>query len=135
HTIVLYNFINNKQIEIEQMEEEFEKNNIYDYWTWHNNIELNIFLSYVLKKDKFELTEVQQRVNILSIFLDEENNQENILNKWIEEIKQYNYIYENAFIYSNTKIISELISNWNFDPLLIKQFLRKITEYESVIYF
>jgi len=135
HTIVLYNFINNKQIEIEQMEEEFEKNNIYHYWTWHNNIELNIFLSYVLKKDKFELTEFQQGVNILSIFLDEENNQENILNKWIEEIKQYNYIYKNAFIYSNTKIISELISNWNFDPLLIKQFLRKITEYESVIYF
>src|SRR5699024_2405399 len=88
-----------------------------------------------LKKDKFELTEFQQGVNILSIFLDEENNQENILNKWIEEIKQYNYIYKNAFIYSNTKIISELISNWNFDPLLIKQFLRKITEYESVIYF
>lgn len=135
HTIVLYNFINYKQIEIEKMEEEFKKYNIYHYWTWDNNIDFNIFLSYVLNKNRFELTEFEQGVNILRIFMDRENSQEDILNKWIGEIKQYNFIYKNGLIYSNSRIIGELISNWNFEPLLIKRFLREISEYGSVIYF
>lgn len=135
HTIVLYNFINNKQIEIEKMEEEFKKNNISHYWTWDNNIDFNVFLSYVLNKERFELTEFEQGVNILRIFLNKKNTQEDILNKWIEEIKQYNFIYKNGLIYSNSRIVGELISNWDFEPLLIKRFLREISEYRSVIYF
>ena len=135
HTIVLYNFISNKQYKKDDMEKRFKEANKYNYGIWRDDIELNIFLSHVLNKEKFEITEFKLGVDILKICKDEEANQDALLNKWIEEIQKYNFIYTNGLIHSNSRIIGELISNLSFNPLLIKRFLRKVSRYETVINF
>lgn len=134
-TLAIYNLLTKKREKEEVLEKAFDKANVTNFPTWSDNIELHILLS-ILKneKPKFSLSEFGLGFKIVKVVYENYDNKNIILEKWIDIIKQYNYIYKDWLNYKHSSILGILIAQLEFDIISLKKFIRELLKYDSVIY-
>lgn len=134
HTLVIQNLLSEKDYSISRLEKVFNEINQRNYPTWDHNIELHIALAIILnKKSNCALKEFQLGVEIVETVYKNFCNKNNIIDLWINSIKKFNLIYDDWLKYTHSNILGSFISSIDFDPELIKRFMRKLYKYESVI--
>ena len=85
------------------LKEAFNKANVRNFPSWSTNIGLHVALAYLQNEDnKYELTEFKLGVELLRAVYNNYKNKQNILDKWIDTIKSFNYIYNDWLKYTNT---------------------------------
>lgn len=135
HTLVVYNLLTKQEKNKDVLKQEFDKKNQRNFPTWSMNIELNILLAILQEESlRFSLNEFSLGFQLVKVVYENYDNKHIILEKWIEIIKDYNYIYEDWLNYNHSSIIGILISKLEFDPIQLKKFIRKLLKYPSVIY-
>lgn len=135
NTLAVYNFISKRKKNVQKLEDAFKKVNIRNYNTWSTNIELHIMLAYLdNNKNSYAIEEFKLGVDLIGTVYDNDNNKNLILEKWLEKIKPFNYIYNEWLIYSNSSILGKLIAKLDFDILSLRKFIREIINYPTVIY-
>lgn len=134
NTMLIYNFISKKSFKRDELKNHFDKINIRHYNTWYTGIESHIALAILLEQKKYcQVSEYKLGIEIIQAVIDNKAQLDDILTEWINIIKPYNFIYDDWFMYANSRILGDLISFINFDENNLKLFLRKLAEYYSVI--
>ena len=135
NTIAAYSFLSGNIKNHEQLSNALTQANCGNYPTWHQNIELHNVLCYLLKDEvKYSLSEFKLGVDIFTHLVDNFNNPDDILMLWIEDIKPYNFVWNNLLQYTYSNMLGVLISKVGFNVIKLKSFLRELMKYESVIY-
>lgn len=135
NTLAVYNLLTKREKNKEALNQEFDKKNKRNFPTWSMNIELNILLAILQEESpRFSLNEFSLGFKLVKVVYENYDNKNIILQKWIEIIKEYNYIYKDWLNYNHSSIIGILISKLEFDPIQLKKFIRELLKYPSVIY-
>lgn len=134
-TLAIYNLLTKRREKEEVLALAFDKANVRNFPKWSDNIELYILLS-ILKNEnpKFSLSEFGLGFKIVKVVYENYDNKNIILQKWIDIIKQYNYIYKDWLNYKHSSILGILIAQLEFDIISLKKFIRELLKYDSVIY-
>ncbi|WP_075809224.1 NACHT domain-containing protein [Paraclostridium sordellii] len=135
NTLSIYNLLTKKGKNKEVLDKSFDKINKRNFPTWSSNIELHILLAVLKEKEPiFSLREFSLGVKIVKVVYENYDDKNIILQKWIEIIKEYNYIYKDWLNYKHSSILGILISKLDFDIIQLKKFIRYLLKYDSVIY-
>ncbi|MCS4447333.1 hypothetical protein JTS91_05400 [Clostridium botulinum] len=135
NTIAVYSFLSNNNNKDGQLKKALDKVNCGNFPTWHQNIELHNVLCYLLKNEvNYTLSEFKLGVALFTHLVDNIDNLDEVLKLWIEDIKPYNFVWNNWLKYTYSNMLGTLISNIQFDIIELKKFLRELMKYESVIY-
>ncbi|NFI94720.1 hypothetical protein FC961_10010 [Clostridium botulinum] len=135
NTIAAYSFFSNSDNKHDQLKDALDKANCRNYPTWHQNIELNNVLCYLLKDEvKYTLSEFKLGVSFFTHVVDNIDNPDEVLKLWIQDIKPYNFVWNNWLKYTYSNMLGTLISNIKFNVIELKNFFRELMKYESVIY-
>lgn len=136
NTIAVYCFLSHKtQNYSHRLNEALDKANCRNYPSWHQNIELHNLLCYLLKGNfSYALSEFKLGASLLEHLFDNYDNLDNVLNLWLDDIKPFNYVWNNWLQYTFSNMVGTLVSMLPFDPVKLKSFLRELMKYESVIY-
>lgn len=135
NTMAVYSFLSGNIKNREQLKEALAQANCRNYPTWHQNIELHNVLCYMLKDEvNYSLNEFKLGAQIFTHLVDNYDNLGDVLMLWIEDIKPYNFVWNNWLQYTYSNMIGVLISKVGFDVIKLKSFLRELMKYDSVIY-
>lgn len=135
NTIAAYSFLSGNIKNREQLNDALTQVNCRNYPNWHQNIELHNVLCYLLKDEvNYSLSEFKLGVKIFTHLVDNFNNLDDVLMLWIEDIKLYNFVWNNWLQYTYSNMIGVLISKVGFNVIKLKSFLRELIKYDSVIY-
>lgn len=135
NTVAAYSFLSNNNNAHDQLKAALDKANCRNYPTWSQNIELHNVLCYLLKNEvSYTLSEFKLGVSLFTHLVDNFDNPDEVLRLWIEDIKPYNFVWNNWLKYPYSSMLGILISNIQFDIIELKKFLRELMKYESVIY-
>ncbi|MGG7177188.1 NACHT domain-containing protein [Clostridium paraputrificum] len=135
NTIAVYSFLSNNKNKLPQLKEALDKVNCRNFPTWHRNIELHNVLCYLLKNEvNYTLNEFKLGVSLFTHLVENIDNLNEVLKLWIEDIKPYNFVWNDWLKYTYSNMLGTLISNIQFDIIELKKFLRELMKYESVIY-
>lgn len=135
NTVAAYSFFSNNNNAQDQIKVALDKANCRNYPAWHQNIELHNILCYLLKNEvRYTLSEFKLGVSLFTHLVDNIDNPDIVLKLWIEDIKPYNYVWNNWLKYSYSNMLGTLISNIQFNIIELKKFFRELMKYESVIY-
>ncbi|MBB6715574.1 NACHT domain-containing protein [Clostridium gasigenes] len=135
NTLAIYKLLTNKSTYDMQLKEAFKKINVRNFPSWSTHIELHILLAYLQTEDnRYELEEFTLGVELFRIVYDNYNNKQKILDKWINIIRSFNYIYDDWLKYTNSNILGIFISFIDFELVQLKSFFRELLKYDSVIY-
>lgn len=135
NTVAVYSFLSSNNEAHDQLKIALDKANCRNYPAWHQNIELHNMLCYLLKDEvNYMLSEIKLGVAIFTHLVDNLDNLDKILDLWIEDIKPYNFVWNNWLRYTYSNMLGTVISKIQFDIIKLKQFLRELMKYESVIY-
>lgn len=135
NSLAIYNFINKNNKSHDQLKAALDKVNDRNYPTWHQNIELHIMLSFLLKDEvNYALWEFKLGVDLFTHLIENLKNPDKILELWIKDIKPFNFVWNNWLKYTYSNMLGTLISYTTFDVIKLKIFLRDLMKYESVIY-
>lgn len=135
NTIAAYSFLSGNIKNREQLKDALTQANCRNYPTWHRNIELHNMLCYILKEEvDYSLSEFKLGVQIFTHLVDNYDNLDNVLMLWIEDIKPYNFVWNDWLQYTYSNMIGILISKVGFNVIKLKSFLRELMKYDSVIY-
>lgn len=135
NTMAVYKLLTNKNTYDTNLKKAFNKANVRNFHSWSTNIGLHVALAYLQNEDdKYELTEFKLGVELLRVVYDNYKDKQNILDKWIDIIKLFNYIYNDWLKYTHSNMLGALISVIDFDSIQLKSFLRELLKYDSVIY-
>jgi len=135
NTLATYGLLSGNNEAHNQLRVALDKANCRNYPTWHQNIELHNVLCYLLKDEvNFTLSEFKLGVAIFTHLVDNFDNLNETLILWIEDIKPYNFVWNDWLRYTYSNMLGTLIGNVQFDLIMLKHFLRELIKYESVIY-
>lgn len=135
NTMAAYSFLSGNIKNREQLNDALNHANCRNYPTWYRNIELHNVLCYILKDEvNYSLSEFKLGVNIFTHLTDNFNNLDEVLILWIEDIKPFNFVWNNWLQYTYSNMIGVLISKVGFNFVKLKSFLRELMKYDSVIY-
>ena len=135
HTLVILEMLSKKETYNNQIEKVFDEVNQSNYPTWSQNIELHIAMAILLdKKQKCVLKEFQLGIALVKGVYENYDNQKAIIDCWLNAIRPFNFIYDDWLKYSHSIILGTLISRIDFEPEMIKRFLRQLCKYQSVIW-
>lgn len=135
NTMAAYSFLSGNIKKREQLNDALTQANCRNYPTWHQNIELHNVLCYILKDEvNYSLSEFKLGVQIFTHLVDNYDNLDDVLMLWIEDIKPYNFVWNNWLQYTYSNMIGVLISKVGFNVIKLKSFLRELMKYDSVIY-
>lgn len=135
NTIAAYSFLSGNIKNHEQLKDALTQANCRNYPAWHRNIELHNMLCYILKDEvNYSLSEFKLGVQIFTHLVDNYDNLDNVLMLWIEDIKPYNFVWNDWLQYTYSNMIGVLISKIGFDVIKLKSFFRELMKYDSVIY-
>lgn len=135
NSLAIYSFMGGEIEERDQLRTALDKANCRNYPTWHQNIELHNILCYLLKDEvRYSLSEFKLGVDIFAHLVDNFDDLDKVLDLWIEDIKPFNYVWNNWLRYTFSNMLGRLIGKIEFDIIKLKQFLRELMKYESVIY-
>lgn len=135
NTIATYSFLSGNIKKRKQLTDALNQVNRTNYPTWHKNIELHNMLCYLLKDEViYSLSEFKLGVQIFTHLIDNYNNLDDVLKLWIEDIKPYNFVWNNWLQYTYSNMIGIFISKVGFNVIELKSFLRELMKYDSVIY-
>lgn len=134
NTLAVYSFFSRTIKERVLLKDALDKANCGNYPTWHQNIELHNLLCYLLKDEfSYSLREFRLGVNFFTHLVNNIHQLDNVLLLWLEEIKPYNFVWNNWLRYTYSNMIGTLVSKIDFDIIKLKEFLRELMKYESVI--
>lgn len=134
NTLAVYSFFRRMIKEHNQLSDALDKANCRNYPTWYQNIELHNILCYLLKDEvRYSLSEFKLGVNIFTHLVNNIHQLDDALLLWLEEIKPYNFVWNNWLRYTYSNMIGTLVSKMNFSIIKLKEFLRELMKYESVI--
>lgn len=134
NTKAAYSFFSGNEKDREELIAALAQANCRNYPSWHQNIELHNLLCYILKDEvRYTLREFELGAKIFAHLVDNFNNLDDVLTLWIEEIKPYNFVWNNWLQYTYSNMIGVLISKVGFNVIKLKYFLRELMKYDSVI--
>lgn len=135
NTVAAYSFFSNNNDAQDKMKDALDKANCGNYPAWHQNIELHNVLCYLLKNEvRYSLSEFKLGVSLFTNLVNNSDNLNEVLKLWIDDIKPYNFVWNNWLKYPYSNMLGILIGNLQFDIIELKKFLRELMKYESVIY-
>lgn len=117
------------------LKNDFVYKETFDYCTWDSFYEVNNYCAVILKRELPYIPSTYVLGISLAEFLMQTNFKLNIsiLDKILDEIKKFNFNTDNNFINNNSIFIGNIVSLLKLDVNIIKQFLFKLSEYETVI--
>lgn len=135
NTLALYAILSKKIIRQELLEARFSKVNKNHHITWEQNIELNCHIVNLLGVDQNLysidcLLGCEIRKIVLELY---PQNKDKVLDSIIDAVKKYNLLYENWFLVDNSKLIGAIVAQLSFNDNLLKEFVSKLYNYQSVI--
>lgn len=135
NTIALYSFFSKKNNNISYLDDKFKNINNGNFPTWHQNIELHNLMGYLLRdKVKYSLSEFKLGVSLIKHLVDNQFRTDEVLSLWIEDIKKYNFTWNDWLRYTYSNMIGTIISYSEFDLNSLRCFLRELLKYNSVIW-
>lgn len=135
YTKVLYTMKNNDNKFYSDLKESFIKKEQINYRTWDSFYEANNYCAVIIKSELPNIPSTYVLGISLAEFLMQTNFKLNIsiLDKILDEIKKFNFNIDNNFINNNSIFIGNIVSLLKLDVNIIKQFLFRLSEYETVI--
>lgn len=133
NTVVFYNFLCNKKLEIEKIKEAFKEKNVKRYIEWEEGFNTNKLMAIILNDPKLYHDHYKIDVEFLKAIQLNLNDKHNILLSRIEIIQKYNYKTDNFFIYTHSNELGKYISYLNFELDGLKDFLKKLKNYPSIV--
>lgn len=133
NTIVFYNLVSHKNYGIEVLKTRFHEVNQNNLSTWARNIEANQFIAILLKENETIYTSNYilgieiKNIAILNDSLD------NVLEKIVFVVQQYNFSVYNWFKYKNSNLIATILATYPFSINDIKKTLHRLFKYDSVV--
>lgn len=134
HAKVLFSFITDDKKFYADLENEFEKYNQNNFWTWTNNLEISIYMAIILgKTNNLCHNEFKFGANLIKVLYENKNENEAPFEKFKDLLIASNFTCKDSLNFVNTRLLGIILANINFDLNQTKRFLRVVFNYESVI--
>lgn len=133
NTIVFYNLVTHKDYCGEEIKRRFNEVNQNNLPTWDRNIEVNQYIAILFKENETIYTpNYKFGIEIKNIAISNDSL-DNILQRIVSVVQQYNFSTYNWFIYRNSYLIGAILATYPFALDDIKKVLHLLLKYDSVV--
>lgn len=135
NTIAVYIFFSKNHNNISHIRDRLNEVNKGNFPTWNQNIELHNLMAYLLNDEgNSYLIKFKLGISLFTHLVDNLDNLDEVLNLWLEDIKKYNFTWDDWLRYTFSNMIGRIISYNEFDLNKLKWFLRELLKYNSIIW-